>query len=72
LDDSVFFRDFSLRGIEMIRQDLLDILACPRCKEKVVLSEDEAWLICESCSVRYPIEDDIPIMLVDRSEPFNG
>ncbi len=51
----------------MVRQDLLDILACPRCKEKVVLSEDGSWLICENCVVRYPIEEDIPIMLVERA-----
>ncbi|MBN2071454.1 MAG: Trm112 family protein [Candidatus Krumholzibacteriota bacterium] len=52
----------------MIRKDLLDILACPRCHEKVILSDDEKWLVCNECSVRYPVEDDIPIMLVERSE----
>lgn len=52
----------------MVRKDLLDILACPKCHEKVILSEKEDWLICERCSIRYPIEDDIPIMLIDRAE----
>jgi len=56
----------------MVRQDLLDILACPRCKEKVILSEDRAWLVCESCALRYPIEEDIPIMLVERAEPLES
>ena len=51
----------------MIRKDLLDILACPQCREKVVLSGDNLWLVCENCQVRYPIEDDIPIMLIDRA-----
>ena len=54
----------------MIRQDLLDILACPKCREKVVLSEDGGWLVCRSCAVRYPVEDDIPIMLIERAEPI--
>ncbi len=56
----------------MVRQDLLDILACPRCKERVYLSEDGRWLICESCAVKYPVEEDIPIMLVERAEPLDN
>ncbi len=52
----------------MIKKELLDILACPRCKEKVILSEDGNYLLCRACRVRYPIEDDIPIMLIDRAE----
>jgi uncharacterized protein YbaR (Trm112 family) len=55
----------------MVRKDLLDILACPRCKEKVILSEDGSWLVCESCAVRYPVEEDIPIMLIERAEPLD-
>ncbi len=55
----------------MVRQDLLDILACPRCKERVCLSEDGGWLICESCAVKYPVEEDIPIMLVERAQPLD-
>ena len=51
----------------MVRKDLLDILACPRCKEKVLLSEDGSWLICGICAVKYPIEEDIPIMLIERA-----
>ena len=54
----------------MVRKDLLDILACPRCKVKVTLSEDGTWLICEDCAVKYPIEEDIPIMLVERAVPI--
>jgi len=52
----------------MIRKELLDILACPKCKERVVLDGAGAYLLCAVCRLRYPIEDDIPIMLVDRAE----
>ena len=55
----------------MINKDLLDILACPKCKEKLVLDENQTYLICEKCRVRYPIEDDIPIMLIERAEPLD-
>jgi hypothetical protein len=46
---------------------LLEILACPKCRTKVELAEGR--LICTSCGRRYRIEDDIPIMLLDESEP---
>ncbi|HIQ38170.1 MAG TPA: Trm112 family protein, partial [Desulfocapsa sulfexigens] len=44
----------------MINQELLDILACPKCKEAVVLNENKNGLICEKCSLLYEIRDDIP------------
>ena len=53
----------------MIKQELLDILACPKCKEKVVLEDSGKCLICYNCRLKYPInEQDIPIMLIDRAE----
>jgi uncharacterized protein YbaR (Trm112 family) len=55
----------------MIKKELLDILACPVCKEKVVLGEEGSFLICSTCRLRFPIEDDIPIMLVDRAEKID-
>lgn len=65
---SASFRDFFIREqMTMVDKDLLDILACPRCKEKVALGEDGRWLVCGSCAVKYPIEEDIPVMLVDRA-----
>jgi hypothetical protein len=65
---SALFRDFFIQEKRsMVSKDLLDILACPRCKEKVVLDEDGQWLVCGRCAVKYPIEEDIPVMLVDRA-----
>jgi uncharacterized protein YbaR (Trm112 family) len=52
----------------MVNKELLDILACPKCKERVVLSDEGTYLVCARCRVRYPIEEDIPIMLIDRAE----
>jgi uncharacterized protein YbaR (Trm112 family) len=50
-----------------IRKELLEILACPLCKEEVKLTEDENGLKCVKCRRVYPIRDDIPIMLVDEA-----
>lgn len=49
---------------------LLEILVCPKCKGDLEYREAEASLICASCSLRYPIRDDIPIMLIDEAEPL--
>ena len=46
---------------------LLEILACPLCKTGVTPTPDGKALLCHSCSRRYPIVDDIPIMLVEEA-----
>jgi uncharacterized protein len=51
-----------------LSQDLLDILACPKCKGDLRLTDKQDGLICEACKLRYPIKDDIPIMLIDEAE----
>ena len=51
----------------MISQDLLDILVCPVCKKPVTLSSNGQSLKCGECRRVYPIQDDIPIMLVDAA-----
>ncbi len=52
----------------MIDKELLEILACPACKEGVKLEGDK--IICQnpSCGLRYPIRDGIPVMLIDEAE----
>lgn len=46
---------------------LLEILACPKCKGDIMVSQDGSGLICENCRLVYPIKDDIPIMLIDEA-----
>jgi len=50
-----------------IDKELLDILACPACKGDLSLVGSEDGLICEKCALKYPIKDDIPIMLIDEA-----
>ena len=54
----------------MIKKELLDILACPKCKGPVKLGPKEDRLICETCKLIYEIRDDIPIMLIDEAKPL--
>ncbi|MGA2353704.1 MAG: Trm112 family protein [Terriglobales bacterium] len=52
----------------MIPQDLLDMLVCPVCMKTVVLSATGDSLKCGECRRVYPVQDDIPIMLVDSAK----
>jgi len=51
-----------------INQELLDILACPKCKGPVYLNESQDGLICSNCKLLYEIRDGIPIMLIDEAK----
>jgi len=53
-----------------VRPELMEILACPKCKQPVVLSEDQLSIACETCRLRFPVRDDIPVMLIDDAESF--
>ena len=50
----------------MIDPKLLEILACPACKTAVRQEDDR--LVCVQCGRRYPIRDNIRVMLIDEVE----
>lgn len=53
-----------------INRELLEILACPKCKGDIKLVKKftaEGGLICEKCKLFYPIKDGIPVMLIDEA-----
>ena len=50
-----------------ISKELLEILACPLCKEEVRLTGDGQGLKCVKCHRVYPIREDIPVMLIDEA-----
>ncbi|MCJ7812261.1 Trm112 family protein [bacterium] len=54
----------------MLNQELLDILACPKCKGDLEYDRKNDRLICNECRLKYAIKDDIPIMLIDEAEKF--
>jgi len=53
-----------------LSKELLDILACPKCKGDIFLNRAGDGLICKACRLVYPIEDDIPVMLIDEALPY--
>ncbi|CAM2061334.1 conserved hypothetical protein [Desulfovibrionales bacterium] len=45
----------------------LEILACPKCKNSLIITPAEDGLTCAICGIVYPIKDDIPIMLIEEA-----
>jgi len=54
----------------MLKKELLDILACPKCKGDLKYDQDNNTLLCSKCRLKYLIKDEIPIMLIDEAEKF--
>lgn len=48
-----------------ISSELLNILVCPACRQKVELKGE--FIVCSGCGKRYPIRDEIPVMLVNEA-----
>ena len=55
-----------------VRSELLEILACPKCKQAVELATDGDTIFCNACQLRYPVRDDIPVMLIDEAESMES
>lgn len=57
----------------MVSEELLEILRCPNCvqeSEGLLEFYKESWLICSECDRKYPIREDIPVMLIDEGDKW--
>jgi len=61
---------YSVEEVNMLDKELLEILACPKCKGDLEYDAENNYLICHKCRLKYPIKDDIPIMLIEEAEKF--
>lgn len=53
-----------------LSDELLEILACPKCREKLEFVETANKLICNRCRLKYRVEDAIPVLIIDEAETF--
>ncbi len=59
----------------MVSQELLEILRCPADVRNgpnagmLDLVKDN-WLVCRDCGRKYPIKNDIPIMLIEEGDKW--
>ena len=51
-----------------IPKELLDMLACPVCKEKLNYNEDNTALLCAKCGSKYKIQDGIPVLIAPKGK----
>jgi len=57
----------------MVSKELLEILRCPACvreKDGLLNLTRESWLVCQDCGRKYPIVEDIPVMLIDEGDKW--
>lgn len=57
----------------MVSSELLEILRCPACvreKEGLLDLVHNTWLVCRDCGRKYPIVEDIPVMLIDEGDKW--
>ena len=50
-----------------LSQELIDILACPKCKGELEQVEKPEGFACPACNLLYKVEDDIPNFLIDEA-----
>jgi len=56
----------------LIDKQLLEILVCPQCKGGLSLADGGRGLVCSRCQLKYPVRDDIPVMLVEEASDLKG
>jgi uncharacterized protein YbaR (Trm112 family) len=57
----------------MINQELLEILRCPVCVRTtggLLKVHADTWLICQDCGRKYPIVEEIPVMLIEEGDKW--
>ena len=47
--------------------ELIEILVCPNDRGEIDYLEDQQVIVCRTCGYRYPVRDDIPVMLIDEA-----
>ena len=56
--------------MSILPKDLLDILACPQCRGP--LEVEAASLRCDTCRLRYRVDNGIPVMLISEAERLDA
>jgi len=52
----------------MLNRELMEILLCPCCKGKLIQDQYPNSLLCKTCSLLYPIENDVPILIRKKAK----
>ncbi|HHS48389.1 MAG TPA: Trm112 family protein [Desulfurella acetivorans] len=53
----------------MLDKKILDFIVCPQCKGDLKLEGE--FLICQNCHLKYPIKNDIPVLLIEEAQKID-
>ena len=56
---------------KQVSDELLAILVCPKSKGELEYDRDNNELICRKSGLAYPVENGVPIMLVDEARKIS-
>ena len=54
-----------------IDASLLEVIACPNCKGKLIFAEQNNELVCRGELLAYPIDEGIPVLIADRARTLD-
>jgi uncharacterized protein len=54
-----------------LNPELIEILACPKCKGNIKLRGDQSAFECGACKLAYLIVDDIPNFILEEAQPLH-
>ena len=54
-----------------LNQDLVELLACPKCKGPLTLRPDGGAFECPACKLAYLVADDIPNFLIEDAQKLS-
>jgi uncharacterized protein len=52
-----------------LNRELIELLACPKCRGKLDLRGDESAFVCARCKLAYPVIDEIPNFIIEEAKP---
>lgn len=61
----------------MISKELIEILRCPNCVRNGPNAGQldfvkETWFVCHDCGRKYPVKNDIPVMLIEEGDKYKN
>jgi uncharacterized protein YbaR (Trm112 family) len=51
-------------------KDLIELVACPKCKGKITLKDDESAFVCAACRLVYAVNDGLPNFIIEEAQPL--
>jgi len=55
-----------------VNEELLDMLACPKCKGDVKPDDSESGLVCDNCKLIYEVVEGVPVLVIDEAKPIKS